>query len=134
MDWNSRSEEAIAQGVCHTDAECKRGYAELDADKKAAAVAFLRVKLHASMPEIREAIKNDPENWIGPYHMYWGMNVRNALRDAGMGEKFFPVHNLDDIYHLLVEDAAREEDGGNEVCEPKKSWLWRLKKWVLRAG
>jgi hypothetical protein len=33
------------------------------------------------------------------------MSVRNLLREKGFNEKYFGVHNLDDIYVALVEEA-----------------------------
>lgn len=72
------------------------------------AVAFLRLDLKLILPEIRQKIDLDPQNWIAPYHFGWGMAVRNLLRTSGLGEKEFGVQNLDNIYVALVEDAAQE--------------------------
>jgi hypothetical protein len=107
MDWHKQSDIAKEEGVCHTDEECRQGYAELDPVKKDAAIAFLKRKLHEVLPEIRKSIADDPEHWNAPYHLGWGMSVRNLLRQEKMGEEFFDVDNLDCIYRRLVSDAAR---------------------------
>ncbi len=110
MNWHEQSEAAKVRGVCHTAEECKQGYAELDPAKKDEAIAFLRKELAAPLPEIRNSIAADPEHWNVPYHLGWGMAVRNLLREHDMGEEFFDVDNLDCIYKFLVEDAVRLDD------------------------
>lgn len=107
MDWHSQSQAAKEAGVCHTAEECATGYAELDAAKKNQAIEFLKKELEQAMPEIRKAIEADPEHWNVPYHLGWGMAVRNLLRQNGMGEEFFGVDNLDCCYKFLVQDAAK---------------------------
>jgi hypothetical protein len=109
MNWYERSKEAEAAGVCHTEAERERGYAELDPEKKLLAVEFLRRELKEALPDIRKAIEADPDNWITPYHMFWGMAVRNLLRKEGYGEEYFDVDNLDCCYRRLIEDAAKKD-------------------------
>ena len=108
-NWLEQSEEAKEAGVCHTDAECNLMYSEIPQDKKDAAIKAFRESDYApQFPEIREKIADDPENWIAPYHMFWGMNVRNFFRRKGFGEEFFGIDNLDCIYRQLVENAVKE--------------------------
>lgn len=102
-----QSEEAKQQGVCHTKEECVRGYAELPDDKKRPAIEMLKVELEQPMAEIRAAIACNPRGWVGPYHLGWGMSVRNLLRENGFGEEWFGIDNLDCIYTLLIEEAVR---------------------------
>lgn len=56
--------------------------------------------------DIRQRHQEDPEYWWAPYHLFWGMGVRNKLRDEGFGEDDFGIHNLDNIYVELVEEAV----------------------------
>jgi hypothetical protein len=86
---------------------CERMLSAFPADKINAAVAFLRGEFPSEVADqIREAIRTNPASWIGPYHFSWGMGVRNALRDAALGEDFWPTNNLDDIYVPLIERAV----------------------------
>jgi hypothetical protein len=86
----------------------QRIYAQY-ADRKAPAVEMLRNELADSVKdEIRAAIAADPSHWAAPYHFFWGMGIRNLLREKGFGEDYWPIWNLDDIYVMLVEDAVRQ--------------------------
>jgi hypothetical protein len=76
-------------------------------EKKAPAIAMLRTELEEIAPLIRADIAKDPDGWILPYHMMWGMSIRNLLRERGFGETYWPVSNLDDIYCQLIEEAVR---------------------------
>lgn len=108
MDWHSQSPEAKAKGVCHTEEECERGYAELPEEKKIAAMQCINLALpENTKQQVREAIAADPENWVAPYHHGWGMAMRNLLREHGLGEDYFGIDNLDCIYTFLIEDALK---------------------------
>jgi hypothetical protein len=72
-------------------------------------VKLLRKELAPVRLQIAQEIKKRPKDWIGPYHFWWGMKVRNMLRDAGYGEVYFGVENLDEIYAELIEAAVKEE-------------------------
>lgn len=104
-NWLEQSPEAKEQGVCHTDAECKQMYAELDPALKGKAIRWFVERYKEALPEIAEQISKNPEHWIAPYHFGWGMALRNGLRQSGFSEKDFGIDNLDCIYRLLVEDA-----------------------------
>ena len=56
---------------------------------------------------IRVEIAADPKGWIAPYHFFWGMTTRNALRQKGFGEQEFGIINLDNVYVTLIEEAVR---------------------------
>lgn len=86
--------------------ECRKAYEAIPASKREPAIAYLRKHL-AEKEKIRRLIKKDSVNWCIPYHLTWGMTVRNKLRGAGFGEEYFNIGNLDDIYVELVEDAVR---------------------------
>jgi len=106
MNRTERSPEAIAQGVCHTEDENMKFYTSLDPDTKAPALAALRESTTpVDLDLIREKFAADPDGWYVPYHFWWGMGVRNFLREKGFGEEYFKVDNLDDIYIYLVEEA-----------------------------
>jgi hypothetical protein len=102
--------EATAQGVCHTDSECVQMYAALTPEVKAPALEMLRTELAPVVKEIRAAFTAAPKDWYVGYHFGWGMAVRNLLREKGFGEEYFKIHNLDDIYVALVEEALGLKD------------------------
>ena len=71
------------------------------------ASALLRAEIPASeQQQIRDSIAANPESWSTPYHFWWGMSIRNVLRDRGFGERDFAIRNLDNIYVKLVEEAV----------------------------
>ena len=108
-NWREQSEAAREEGVCHTFEETKLMYAEIDQEKKDAAIKAFRESDYAShFPEIRDKIAEDPEHWNAESHFLWGMNVRNFFRRKGFGEDYFGVDNLDCIYRELVEFAVKE--------------------------
>lgn len=84
--------------------------ATLNPIKKLGAVAYLRKALASDMPKIRGAIAVNPQEWWAPFHMWWGMSVRNALRANGFSEKELGIDNLDDYYIGLVELAAGDSE------------------------
>ena len=89
--------------------ENKKLYDKLSKEIKAPAIAMLKKELPMmTQEEIRACIKDDPIQWVIPYHMDWGMAIRNLLRDKDFGEEHFKVGNLDDIYAELVEEAVKE--------------------------
>jgi len=88
-----------------SDAEASAIYLSLEMNKVAPVLVMLADELKASSVDIVKAAENDPNSWWAPYHLYWGMQVRNLLRDKGYGEDYFGIANLDDIYIELVEDA-----------------------------
>lgn len=81
-------------------------------DKYDQAVYFMAGYMSESkvLAEVREAEKKDPKNWWIPYHLTWGMDVRNLLRRNGYGEKELGVENLDDVYVGIVESALYVAD------------------------
>jgi hypothetical protein len=107
VDQENSSPEADKLGVCHTNAECIQMYQGLSPELKSPALAMLREELSSVHVEIKMAYDADPSGWYVGYHFGWGMSVRNLLRRKGFGEDYFKVHNLDDIYVLLVEDALK---------------------------
>lgn len=105
INQDRQSPEAEAKGVCHTEEECVQMYSDLTAEIKDPALAMLAGELNQVLEEISLAYKADPDCWFAPYHFTWGMAVRNLLRDKGFDEAYFGIHNLDDIYIPLVEEA-----------------------------
>jgi hypothetical protein len=121
--------------VCHTDEECAAMYAAIPEDKRKAAASKLLELLSqepGTVERIRELMPHYPghHEWLWHLHddeieklsdadrrrgyaaMYnphfgFGMAVRNALRKAGFGEEYFGIHNLDDIYIDVIEEAVR---------------------------
>jgi hypothetical protein len=105
IDQEKQSSEAEIKGICHTDAECKQMYKDLTPEIKAPAMAMLVNELKPATEQIQKAYNAEPNGWSVNYHFSWGMAVRNLLREKGYGEEYFGVHNLDDIYVALVEEA-----------------------------
>lgn len=84
-------------------------FASLDPVLATDAVDYLRQAIPAGEhAAIRAEMVADPQTWWAPYHMLWGMSVRNMLRAKGFGEKDFKIDNLDDYYIALVERAVAE--------------------------
>lgn len=72
------------------------------------AVAFLAGYFSPDLIlRIRQVVESKSPHWPARYHSFWGMGVRNALREAGFGEREFGVLNLDNVYVELVEEAVR---------------------------
>jgi hypothetical protein len=76
---------------------------KLDSDLKNSAVEYLKQNLQ-NKNYIAAAIKHDPEEWWVTYHFFWGMGVRNLLREGGFTDDVMGG-NLDDFYVGLVEEA-----------------------------
>ena len=57
---------------------------------------------------VREAIDEHPQCWWVSRHVTWGLGIRNELRENGHGETDLGVHNLDDVYVGLIEEAVRD--------------------------
>lgn len=128
------SEAAKAEGVCHTEAECRQLYENLDPEKRAGAIAHLKKVIEAdpdAIQRVREMYAKHGADWFdhlhdpeiekltpeerergmaGLYspHFGWGMAIRNSLRSAGFGEEELGVHNLDDVYRALLDSAVEE--------------------------
>ena len=105
MSEDKPSPAAQAEGVCHTEAECVALYKVLTPELKAPALEMLRQELASVKDQIRAAYTAAPTDWYVAYHFGWGIAVRNLLREKGFGEDYFKIHNLDDIYVPLVEEA-----------------------------
>jgi hypothetical protein len=87
----------------------QRIYSLYSQELKDPAVRMLREAFPEDLKtQIRAEISADPNGWAAKYHFFWGMGVRNLLREKGFGEEYFPIWNLDDIYVSLVEDAVKE--------------------------
>jgi hypothetical protein len=83
--------------------------AKLPAGKRAAAIAFLKERLpQVTKEEIRQMMSEDSQTWWTPHHLWWGMSIRNLLREHGFGEKELGVSNLGDVYIGLLEAAVIE--------------------------
>jgi len=90
--------------------ECKIIYNALSVSKKEKAIIFLKKLItEEDKKRIRTAIFHDPKSWFAFYHHGWGTNIRNALRREKLGEEYFGINNLDDIYVELIEDVVIKE-------------------------
>jgi hypothetical protein len=91
--------------IIYAEEDLKERYQALPHRLRKPALKMLARELAAVAGDIREAYLADPDEWYAGYHFGWGMAVRNLLREKGFGEKYFGIHNLDDIYVYLVEEA-----------------------------
>lgn len=83
-------------------------WAELSDDVKRDAIACLRSHFTEELKQdIRNLIKNDPNEWISSYHHGWGTGVRNLLRENGLTDDLTPDGNWDDYYVMVVEEAVK---------------------------
>jgi hypothetical protein len=89
----------------------------LDPEIRRQAVAEVKKSISESdKVKIREKIAADPDNWLAEYHFLWGMQIRNALRLAGLTDDRLPPsvwpenrgdRNWDDYYGAIVEVAMK---------------------------
>jgi len=79
------------------------------------AVDFLTSELGPAKTSILELYNEDPIHWVAEHHMFWGMQVRNALRGIGLKDDMLPSGNWDDYYVPCVEMAigVRPIPGGS---------------------
>ena len=105
INQDKQSPEAERKGICHTRQECEQMYKEIPEELKNPALVMLKKELAYVSVEIRKAYQSSPNDWYVRHHFNWGMSVRNLLREKGFGEDYFKIHNLDDIYIALVEEA-----------------------------
>ena len=79
----------------------------LDVELRSRCVDALRNdgKFMSCAHEVRKSIRADPDEWVLPYHRFWGMRVRNLLRDTA-ADRVLPSENWDDYYSAAVEEAV----------------------------
>ena len=106
MNDFSQSDEALQEGICHTHKECLEMYKNISQEIKKPVIEMLKNQLIPDMKEIKKLMLLKKEDWWIGYHFGWGMGIRNLLREKGFGEEYFGIHNLDDIYINLVEEAV----------------------------
>ena len=56
--------------------------------------------------QIRNDWIKDPKTWWAIAHHWWGMGIRNSLRDSVCSDSELPSGNWDDYYVPLVEMAC----------------------------
>jgi hypothetical protein len=108
MELNSQMPEqplSPDQGtLCHLPEECEAAYRAIPEEAKTPALAALKDALTPVEADIRLAHQARPSDWWKG-HTLMGIALRNLLRSKGFGEEYFGVHNLDDIYVYLIQDA-----------------------------
>ena len=81
----------------------------LDPEIKVKAIAVLRQDLpDDSKIEIRNAMQ-ESDMWYVSHHFYWGMAIRNLLRDKVCLDDKLPTRNWDDYYIECVEAAVGKD-------------------------
>lgn len=104
----SEPEQVIVPETCHTSDERRAMYAAIPDHLKAPALAVLAEIPADVEQDIKTAFTKNPDHWWRtPDFRLWGMAVRNLLRSRGFDSDHFHIHNLDDIYISLVEDALK---------------------------
>ena len=87
-------------------------------DPRHRAVEFLRNTISKKTANEIRVLGSENAEWWSGLHFGWGMQMRNALRLNGLGEKELGVDNLDDYCMGLVELAVgltKEEEQPVEV-------------------
>jgi hypothetical protein len=116
------SEAAQREGVCHTESECKALYENIEAPLRVDAARSLHDALVKDGDTMRMLVDAGVQDG-NPYFdalpkepgaaLFFGMGIRNFLRDHGFGEKELGVHNLDCVFTYIMRDAVRlEVEGG----------------------
>ena len=112
------SEEAQREGVCHTEKECEALHKEIDVHLRNAAADSLRdalLKDKDTMKRLIDAKVHEDGSYFAAVPrepgvaMFFGMGVRNYLRQQGFGEKELKVHNMDCVFTYILRDAVRME-------------------------
>lgn len=98
-----------------TRAEEQAIFEALTDELKAPALKMLREHFECACPEeekpiFLEALKGGLLTLPLRWHFSGGMSIRNRLRDARFGEKYFGVENLDFIYLQLLQEALGVTD------------------------
>jgi len=81
---------------------------EIPKDFLKESVEYLRdifIKENATQ-SILDAYNQDNETWWVESHHFWGMGIRNLLRDGGFLDDQLPDKNWDDYYIPVVELAV----------------------------
>lgn len=70
-------------------------------------VKFLQDEMpQETKDEIIQAHKEHGVNWIGGSHHFFGMYVRNKLRENGFTDDYLPDQNWDDYYIQVLEASV----------------------------
>lgn len=59
---------------------------------------------------IKKEIDKNGSTWCSPYHSWWGMKIRNLLRDKVCLDSVLPSRNWDDVYVCLIEYAVGKRE------------------------
>ena len=112
------SKEAQREGVCHTESECKALYEQIDVQLREAAASSLRdalLKDENTMQRLIDAKVHESGSYFDAIPSepgaatFFGMSIRNYLRQQGFSEKELGVHNLDCVFTYILREAVRME-------------------------
>lgn len=93
-----------------------RKWAELDPELRDIAVTYLKDVLTVDQAtETRQLMEEDPDTWMVDHHHFFGMYIRNRLRDV-IKDSELPTGCWDDYYVAAMEEAV----GGPEDVDT--SW------------
>lgn len=95
----------------------KEKFLEIPATLREEAATFLAVHLDQLTKDlIIEAWQREGSKWCTPFHMFWGMSIRNNLRNAGWTDDQLPDGNWDDYYVSLIEYALGLRSVWGDYC------------------
>jgi len=125
VNWRDMSEElfvpseaAQREGICHTESECESLYDNIDVQLREAAAASLRDALMKDKDTMQRLIDAKVQEGASYFDalpsepgsaLFFGMAIRNYLRQQGFGEKELGVHNLDCVFAYILREAVRME-------------------------
>lgn len=104
--WNTRKEEVKLDNQTEYEKKCVDAVSE---EKKVAAANFLKEFLDDNEKSHAQKLieKSKDRLWFSEYYtLGGGIQIRNALRDNGFGEKELGIENLYFIYVQLIERAV----------------------------
>lgn len=89
----------------------QRVWAALDPEIRRRSVKYLRSWITVeNAEECRAQMQENPGTWMIPHHMFFGMAIRNKLREV-VRDDDLPTGNWDDYYVAAFEEAI----GGPEL-------------------
>ena len=71
------------------------------------AINYLREQFPLEVKkQVYDMYIEDPKDWYVEHHFFWGMHIRNELRNHGLKDEFLPTGNWDDYYVEAIEKAV----------------------------
>ena len=105
-------------------------FSNLDPHKREKCIIWMRklldqqevISSKGSLVKLGQCITEEKKNDF--FHFGFGMVIRNWMRDAGFGEKYFGVDCLDDYYGSFISEALKRVPTSEE---PQDDFVSRRK-------